>query len=177
MLHAATSTTTRATRRAHPVARRVHGAEPTAPPDTRYVGLVTRAIAFAADALIINGVAVVVAAVVALVFSILPSAHVPKGVSVAIGAGAFVLWLVGYFATFWTTTGQTPGNRMLGIKVVRRDGSRFRPRHAIVRLVGMIASAPLLLGYLPILVTEERRGLHDWLAGTVVIAAAESESA
>ena len=157
--------------RAQTVARRVHGGlrDETAP--TPYIGLVTRGIAFALDALVINAIAVVVGAMVALVFSILPPAHVPDGVAVAIGAVAFALWLIGYFMVFWTTTGETPGNRVLGIRVVRQDGARLRPRHAIARLIGIVASAPLLLGFLPILVTERRRGLPDWVAGTVVVGA------
>jgi uncharacterized RDD family membrane protein YckC len=158
-----------ATARAQAVARRVHGVPRGEAAPTPYIGLVTRIIAFAVDALIINTVAIVVGAVVALVFSILPPAHLPDGVAVAIGGAAFALWVVGYFMAFWTTTGETPGNRMLGIRVVRDDGTRLLPRHAIVRMFGIVISAPLLLGFLPILVTERRRGLPDWLAGTVVI--------
>ena len=168
---------TGAGRRAQAVARRVHGIGTAQPTATPYIGLVTRAIAFAIDALLINGVAVVVAAVVGLVFSILPPSHIPHDVAVVIGGVAFLLWLVGYFVAFWTTTGQTPGNRLLGIRVMRADGGRFRPRHAIARLVGMVLSAPLLLGFLPVLVTDRRRGLHDWMAGTVVVAATRDEVA
>ena len=160
-----------ATARAQAVARRVHGAPRHEAPPTPYIGLVTRLIAFAIDALIINAVAVIVAGVVALVFSILPDAHIADGVAVAIGGTAFLLWLVGYFVAFWTATGETPGNHLLGIRVARENGSRLRPRHAIARLLGMVLSAPLLLGFLPILVTDRRRGLHDWLAGTVVVGA------
>ena len=87
------------------------------------------------------------------------------------------LWTIGYFVAFWTTTGQTPGDHVLQIKVLRADGSRLLPRHAIVRLVGVVLSAPLLIGFLPILVSERRRGLHDWLAGTVVRAAPRRSAA
>jgi uncharacterized RDD family membrane protein YckC len=45
----------------------------------------------------------------------------------------------------------------------------MRPRHALVRLLGMLLGLVLLLGYLPILVNDRRRGLHDAMAGTVVI--------
>jgi uncharacterized RDD family membrane protein YckC len=90
---------------------------------------------------------------------------------VAVGGVLFVIWTLVYFTTFWTTTGQTPGSRAMRIRVVRADGSRLRPRHALVRLVGMVVGLFLLLGYLPILVTDRRRGLHDVMAGTVVVAA------
>jgi uncharacterized RDD family membrane protein YckC len=155
--------------RAQATARRAHGVEPVGARDP-YAGLVTRLIAFALDAAVIDAIAVVVAAVAALVLSILPGGGVDSTVAVVLGGTAFALWAIGYFVVFWTTTGQTPGNRALRIAVRRIDGGRLRPRHAIVRLFGVALSAPLMLGFLPILFTERRRGLHDWLAGTVVTA-------
>jgi uncharacterized RDD family membrane protein YckC len=145
--------------------------------DTPYIGLVTRLIAFAIDAAIINTVALLVGVVITLVSSILPNSKERDKILVAIGGVVFVLWIVGYFVTFWTTTGQTPGNRLMQIRVVREDGSRLRPRHAIERLFGIVISCPLLIGFLPILFNDRRRGVPDWLAGTVVIAAPKPGSA
>jgi uncharacterized RDD family membrane protein YckC len=162
-----------ATAHAQVLARRVHGAEPATPRATPYVGLVTRVIAFALDAAIINTVAFLVGAVIALVMSLLPDSRARDDTLVVLGGIAFALWAIGYFVAFWSGTGQTPGNRLMQIKVERLDGSLVRPRHALVRLVGILLSAPLLVGFLPILVNERRRGFHDWLAGTVVIGAAD----
>jgi uncharacterized RDD family membrane protein YckC len=40
----------------------------------------------------------------------------------------------------------------------------------VVRLIGLgLAIVPLFLGFLPVLVDARRRGLHDFLAGTVVL--------
>src|SRR3954453_8043049 len=95
---------------AQAAARRVHGPREGEATDHGYAGFVTRTIAFATDAALINLVALGVAVVVALVFSVLPeSAHIRK-VTVAIGGAAFFVWVIGYFTAFWTTTGQTPGN-------------------------------------------------------------------
>ena len=157
-----------ATARAQATARRVHGEEPSRPLGAAYAGFVTRTIAFAIDAAVINTVALVVGVVVTLVFSVFPGSDDRDKIVVAIGAVAFALWTVGYFVAFWTTTGQTPGNRAMQIRVVRDDGSRLRPRHALARLLGVLLSLPLLAGFIPILVTERRRGLPDWMAGTVV---------
>ena len=55
------------------------------------------------------------------------------------------------------------------IRVVRADGTALRPRHAVVRLIGMVIGLPLLIGYVPILVSDNRRALHDKMAGTVVV--------
>src|SRR3954462_7284270 len=62
-------------RRAQDVAWRVHGAPPQAVSGPRYVGLVTRAIACVIDVAIVNAVAALVAAAVALVISVFHVSH------------------------------------------------------------------------------------------------------
>jgi uncharacterized RDD family membrane protein YckC len=161
-----------ATAKAQSVARRVHGSAPPKENEQPYIGVVTRTIALGVDAAVINVVALLVWGVLTLVFSIFPPSEQRHNIAVIAGGAAFALWIVGYFVAFWTATGQTPGNRMLQIRVSRADGGRLRPRHALVRLAGMVlAAAPLMLGFAPILFTDRRRGVHDWLAGTVVTAA------
>jgi uncharacterized RDD family membrane protein YckC len=138
-----------------------------------YAGIVTRAIAFAIDALVIQFVAIAVAGTVALILSVvsLPDALDPA--IVAVGSVAYALWLVGYFVVFWSTTGQTPGNRLLEIRVRRAaDGELVGLGAALLRFVGLIlAAVPLFAGFLPILLDDRRRGIHDMLAGTVVVPA------
>jgi len=142
----------------------------TAAPPRVHVGLVTRAIAFAIDAALINATAIVTAAVVGLAFSVLTVPEELRTVAVAMGGVAYVLWTVGYFTTFWTTTGQTPGNRILRIRVTTAAGGRLLPRRALLRFVGLtLAALPLFAGFLLILVDDRRRGLQDMLAGTVVV--------
>src|SRR5205085_9663011 len=82
-----------------------------------FAGLATRMIAFAADALVIDAVVLFVALVVAAGMSLL---HVPqelRTIAAAIGAGLALGWAVSYFVFFWAADGQTPGNRMLCIRV------------------------------------------------------------
>lgn len=143
-----------------------------------YVGLVTRAIAFGIDGAIINGVAIVTAAVVSLTFSVLSLPDELNKVAIAGGGVAFALWAVGYFVTFWSTTGQTPGNRALRIRVRTASGGRMRPRRALLRFVGLtLAAIPLFAGFLIILFDDRRRGLHDRLARTVVVEAGDDTRA
>jgi uncharacterized RDD family membrane protein YckC len=135
-----------------------------------YVGLVTRAIAFALDAAIINIVALVTAAVVILAFSIVKLPHELEQVAKILGAALYVTWVVGYFVTFWATTGQTPGDRAMRIRVRPVRGDRLPPRRAFVRFVGLtLAAIPLFAGFWIILFDDERRGLHDRLARTLVV--------
>jgi uncharacterized RDD family membrane protein YckC len=155
--------------RAQVVATRVHG--PPAPPHLQYQGLVTRGIAFAIDAFVINVVAVFVAAAATLIVFALSLPDSLETALVAVGAWVFVLWSAAYFVTCWSSTGQTPGNRFMDIRVVRaKDGSLLGPGRSLRRLVAlMLAALPLFLGFLPILFNKRRRGLHDWIANTVVV--------
>jgi uncharacterized RDD family membrane protein YckC len=144
-----------------------------------YTGLVTRAIGFGIDALIIDLAAIVVVAIVALALSLF---KVPARIDTAlaaIGAVVFILWAVAYFVTFWSTTGQTPGARIMRFRVVAPGAPRghIGPRRALVRLGGMILAAiPLLAGFFIVLFDDRRRGLHDRLARTVVIDASAAET-
>ena len=156
-------------------AERVHGEAPAAAAESRYEGLVTRGIAFAVDAILIDVVAIAVAGAVALAMSVLSVPDSMRTILLAIGGGLFLAWTVGYFVTFWSTTGQTPGDRLMRIQVRRAAGSGpLSPRRALLRLAFLtLAAVPLLLGFLPILFDDRRRGLHDLLAGTVVVEAPE----
>jgi uncharacterized RDD family membrane protein YckC len=138
---------------------------------------VTRGLAFGLDAAVINAVAILTTAVVTLTFSVVSVPEGLKTAAAAAGAVLYVIWTVGYFATFWATTGQTPGNRVLRIRVRAASGGPLRPRRALLRFAGLtLAALPLFAGFLLILVDDRRRGLHDRLAGTVVIEAEEEDA-
>jgi uncharacterized RDD family membrane protein YckC len=140
---------------------------------TDYEGLVTRAIAFAVDAAIINLIALIVGVGVGLALSILSISDELKTVLLACGGVTFVVWSVAYFAVFWSTTGQTPGNRLMHIRVCDADDRAVLSlRRSVLRFGALVlAAVPLFAGFLPVLVDDRRRGLHDMLAGTVVVAA------
>ena len=141
-------------------------------PDVRYVGLVTRAISFAVDAVVINVVATIVGVGAALILSLLHLPHQVRTVLAAVGAAAYVLWLVGYFVVFWSTTGQTPGARFLQLRVQTAGGEALKPRVALLRAVGvLLAALPLFAGFVPVLFDKRRRAFQDWLARTVVVEA------
>jgi uncharacterized RDD family membrane protein YckC len=161
------------------IRRRRDGTAPAAPaPATRqellatgaYAGLVSRAIAFAFDAALVNGVALVVGTAVGLGLSIL---HLPTQANTAIAAimgVVWIVWSVAYFAFFWSTTGQTPGDRVMRIQVVARGGGRLRPLRAAIRFGCVILAAiPLLGGFWMMLWDDRRRCLQDRLTRTVVL--------
>jgi uncharacterized RDD family membrane protein YckC len=138
--------------------------------DARYAGLVTRAIAFAIDSAVIDGVALLVFAIVALASTVLHIGGDLKTVLLAVGGAAFVVWSAGYFIAFWGTDGRTLGNRVMYLRVVRADGGRLGHWRAARRFVGLVlAVVPFGLGLLGILLNERRRGFQDRLANTVVV--------
>jgi len=137
-----------------------------------YAGLVTRALAYSLDLALINLGALVVGVAVALVVSVLH--RLPQGLETALGvalACAYVVWLVAYFVAFWSTTGQTPGDRVMRIRVIDAGGAgRIGPARGVVRFIGIVlATIPLLAGFLIMLWDDRRRCLQDRIARTVVV--------
>jgi uncharacterized RDD family membrane protein YckC len=140
--------------------------------DGTYAGLVTRAIAYSLDIALINFVSLAVGIAVGLAASLVPDLpDTAVAVGVAIGGVAYLLWFVAYFVTFWSTTGQTPGSRLMRIRVIDADGdAHVKPRRAIVRFVGLVlATIPLFAGFIIMLWDDRRRCLQDRMAGTTVI--------
>jgi uncharacterized RDD family membrane protein YckC len=146
-------------------------AAPAATDRAAFAGLATRVLAFALDALIINAVILFVGVVCALGLSLIDFPSVFDKILVAIGGVIALAWTAGYFVVFWSTTGQTPGNRVFEIRV--QSGSRAAPPRAAVALLRFallpISALPLFAGFLLILFDDRRRALHDRLVGTVVV--------
>ena len=135
-----------------------------------YVGLVTRVISWVIDVLIINFVAIVTGLGAELVVSVFPITKNLKPLFVAIAGVVYLVWTAGYFVVFWSISGQTPGSRLMQVRLVTPGGGRVKPARALVRWIGMnLALLPLPWGYVPI--PFKRLGFPDWLAHTRVIEA------
>jgi uncharacterized RDD family membrane protein YckC len=91
---------------------------------------------------------------------------------------AWVLWSVSYFTFFWSTTGQTPGSRVMGIRVIDgKERGRLKPRRAALRFGGVfVAAIPLGAGFLMMLWDDQCRCLQDHLARTRVVYTLATES-
>jgi len=67
-------------------------------------------------------------------------------------------------------TGGTVGKRLMGLRVVRRDGAPLGLGRSLVRTVGYLISTPLCnFGFLIALFHPESRALHDILSGALVV--------
>jgi uncharacterized RDD family membrane protein YckC len=136
---------------------------------TPYAGVATRGIALAVDAALANLIVLVVAALLGLVASLVGDLK-PEWLVTALAAAGWTLAVVTYFTLFWATTGQTPGMRLMRLRVVTANGTPPHVGRALVRLGGLVlAIIPLFAGFLPVFFDPRRRALQDWLAGTVVV--------
>ena len=134
-----------------------------------YAGIVTRGVALLIDLFAANAIAVLTGGAIDLLARLFNSDDTLNARQALAGGTIWFLWLGLYFVIFWTLTGQTPGDRLMSIRVTSTTSDRIRLRQAVVRFIGLLLAAlPFGLGFLPILVDDRRRGFHDWLAKTVV---------
>lgn len=134
-----------------------------------YAGIATRAVALAADLVVIHVFILVIGGLLGLVSSLVGELRPEWLVATLLGA-AWGLTVTIYFVLFWSITGQTPGMRAMRLRVVAGDGTPPSTWRAFVRLIGLLlAIVPMFAGFVPVLFTERRRGLPDFLAGTVVL--------
>ena len=93
-------------------------------------------------------------------------AVLPKGPLIA-----FLLAQNGGYLVAFTVGGQTLGKMAAGIRVIAAEpDSSVGFGHAFVReLAWVVLAAPAGLGFLPVLFSRDRRGIHDHLAGTRVV--------
>jgi uncharacterized RDD family membrane protein YckC len=112
----------------------------------------------------------VASGVLGLILSLFTTVAVSSPGPVLGAAGLWSLVVANYFVLFWTLAGETPGMRLMALRVSNGAGDPPGLGQALLRLVGMILAAiPFFAGYLPILFDDRRRGLHDMLARTVVV--------
>ena len=76
-----------------------------------------------------------------------------------------------YFVFMHSSSKQaTLGKMAMGLKVTDLDGERIGVGKSFLRLIGTFVSAVLLMiGYLMVAFTERKQGLHDKIAGTLVV--------
>jgi len=134
-----------------------------------YGGIASRAIALALDVLLADLIVLLGGAMIALVGSLVGNLELDT-FGKLLAAAAWATVVISYFVVFWTSTGQTPGMRWLGLRVTTIDGGDVGLGRASIRIVGLgLAIIPLFAGFLPVLVDDRRRALQDFMAGTIVV--------
>jgi len=83
---------------------------------------------------------------------------------------AFFTIVQAYFAGFWSLFGgQTPGMRLLGIRVVQVDGTPVGVLRALRRSLVWFFGSFFAIAPISVLVSADLRGLHDRAANTQVV--------
>ncbi|MFQ5990606.1 MAG: RDD family protein [Candidatus Methylomirabilales bacterium] len=145
------------------------------PPPLVYGGFGRRAVAALVDApliFLLTVLAMILASLTAVGGATVSGEVTRDVILLALGAALFTAFAVSlaYHVLCWGLGGQTPGQMLLGLQVVRQDGEEIGYTRALLRWVGyVLALIPLGLGLLLMFVLPRRRGLHDLLAGTCVI--------
>jgi uncharacterized RDD family membrane protein YckC len=134
-----------------------------------YAGIATRAVALAIDAALSQGLFVIGAALLGLIGSLVNGVR-PDWVVPALASIGWVITVTGYFVGFWAVTGQTPGMRLMCVRVCSGANAPPGVGRSLLRLVGLaLAIIPCFAGFLPALVDDRRRALPDLVAGTIVV--------
>ncbi|HSC49378.1 MAG TPA: RDD family protein [Gaiellaceae bacterium] len=133
-----------------------------------FAGVASRGLALVVDGLLAQIAFLVAAASIGLVLGLAGGLR-PGWLEGTLAGGGWLIVVGAYFALFWAGTGQTPGMRLLGVRVLAPSGEEPSLVRAVVRVVGLVlAIIPLGAGFLPALVDSRRRALPDYLAGTTV---------
>ena len=134
-----------------------------------HAGIATRAFALATDAALTLVIFMSVVGAAALLASLVGGLR-PAWLAGVLLAAGWMLIASTYFVLFWSAAGQTPGMRLLRIRVRSPGSGTLSIGRSLVRLIGLMLSiVPMFAGFYPVLFTERRRGLADFLAGTVVL--------
>jgi uncharacterized RDD family membrane protein YckC len=143
-----------------------------------YAGAVSRLLAYGADLLISN---VVFAASLALLEFAIDTAtpwQLDAGHHSGVVLVAGVAWLGLYLGSSWIVFARTPGMSLLGLRIVRADGSPLDRRHALIRLIAFpLGFLTLGLGFLGIIFGRTRSAIYDRVARTAVIYDWDAEAA
>lgn len=136
-----------------------------------YAGPLGRLLAFMADVAIVFGVFTLMTAGLAFVFSdLLGQSGIAASTSTALGLILLCSWAFTYAFSSLVVAGRTIGKWMIGERIVSRDGSPITAGQAIRRILAMPFSFLFVgLGFIGLVFGKQRRGLHDVVAGTVVV--------
>ena len=102
---------------------------------------------------------------------LIPLAKLPTPRLLAAVGAAWITMAFGW-QLLGNMAGGTPGKRLMGLRVLARDGEEPGFGRALARSLVWLLGHPLAnVGFLLALLNRENRALHDYAAGTVVVEA------
>jgi len=148
--------------------------QPAAGQPTGYGGFWIRVVAYIIDAIILNVGFGIIARILGIdLFAVDPARMDAAEAMSQLGSFQGIVlvgaWL--YFALMESSPrGATVGKMALGLRVVDEQGQRISFLRATGRFFAkFISGLILMIGYLMVAFTDRKRGLHDIMAGTLVV--------
>jgi len=143
-----------------------------------YAGFVTRLAAFAIDVIAALTLFAMAAAVMEYVVSALVGRQVQLSDAPILASILLAAWWVFYSAYPLSQAGRTLGMAVVGLRVVRVDGSDLGGGREVLRvLVFPLSFALSGLGFILILFRRDRRALHDLIVSSAVVYAWDARAA
>ena len=123
-------------------------------------GFWIRVLAFIIDSIILYVVNLIVGVVLN------PSTTGRSGIQTLLG--------IIYFTYFWSASslwpGQTVGDKLLNLRVIKTDGTDLTIVQAFIRYVGLVVSfIVIFIGVIWVAFDPNKQGWHDKIAGTYVV--------
>jgi len=137
-----------------------------------YAGFSLRAVAFILDCIVMGSFLLFFFTVAFLPIAIASDSHLSGTEEqwVYVVLLSYLPFVPVFFFVLWAWRGQSPGMMAVRIEVTDRDGEPLSATRALLRtLVWPLGMLPLGVGAAPVIFDDERRALHDMLAGTVVL--------
>ncbi|MEA2000690.1 MAG: RDD family protein [Actinomycetota bacterium] len=136
----------------------------------QYAGAITRFLANSVDVAIAGFLFLTGSAMLDYALRAIAGIEISTG-SISLGRTvAFAIWLFLYWWTSIAVAAKTPGKALLGLRVLNRSGDILSSPRAALRAAALPLSYILFgAGFLGIVVSRERRALHDMIAGSVVV--------
>jgi uncharacterized RDD family membrane protein YckC len=144
----------------------------------RYAGAVSRFLAFLADVTLTGALFGLIGTLIVAALQIVANVTWDAADHRLLVGVAYAMWQFTYFAGLTAITGRTIGKAVLGVSVVRPDGTRVAARGAALRTIAFPLSFVLFgAGFFLGVVRRDRRQLHDLIGGTAVVYAWDAETA
>jgi uncharacterized RDD family membrane protein YckC len=137
----------------------------------RSAGFVSRLLAYIIDVVLIAAVVAVGGAIAALMDRALDA----MGANLRVEMTLIYVWSIpliigAYYIMFWSLTGRTVGKWFMGLKVIGPNGQPPSIGRSTLRFLGYGLSAiAFWVGYVWVVIDEERQAWHDHMAKTWVV--------
>jgi len=137
-----------------------------------YAGFQMRAVAFILDLIVMGSFFLLFFTIAFLPVALAGGSHLSESETrwVYVVLLSYIPFVPLLFFVLWAWRGQSIGMMAARIEVTDRDGEPLSVARALLRtVIWPLSMFPLALGAVPIPLDDERRALHDMIAGTVVL--------